>query len=152
MVIQTAIMPDLIMPGRFYDFLLPFVICLSLYNNLSEGIPVVIIFGFIMDGLSGCPFWLYSTTYLWLFAGVRGAIIFLHSGSRFFLIIFVFFAVVLENFIFISMDFILAPDKEPASDMVNIVVAQLVWAVLTAPFFIAFYNYIRERYLKWRAE
>jgi len=151
-VIQTAIMPDLIMPGGFYDLLLPFVVCLSLYNNPGEGIPVVIIFGFIMDGLSGCPFWLYSTTYLWLFAGVRGAIIFLHSGSRFFLIIFVFLAVFLENFIFISMNFILAPDKEPTLNMLNIFVVQLVWALLTAPLFIMSYNYIRERYLKWRVE
>ena len=61
-------------PIHFYDLLVPFVIYLGAYRPPKEAVPVLILAGLAMDGISGGVFGVYLTVYLWLYVGVRWAI------------------------------------------------------------------------------
>ena len=81
-ILQTAVFPHLPLLDSFYDQLIPFMIYLALYRRLREGLLFVVLFGFIMDNISGSSFGLYLTTYCWLLIGVKWTIKFVQVGNR----------------------------------------------------------------------
>ena len=95
-------MPYFSVFDRFYDLLFPFIVFLSLFRPLRESIPVVLFFGIAMDTLSGGPFGLYLTTYLWLFVGVKWMTTFLDVSDSILLLFVVTSGVLLQNLIFIA--------------------------------------------------
>jgi cell shape-determining protein MreD len=148
-LLQTTIMPYFHLFDRFYDLLSPFVIYLSLFHSLRQSIPVVLFFGIVMDSLSGGPFGLYLTTYVWLFVGIRWIITFLHVGDSFLLPFIVAAGVLLQNFIFIGTIAMFEPDAQFLSAAISTVTIQVLWAIFTGPIFLIFFNYSHKRWNSW---
>ncbi|MGA8180995.1 MAG: hypothetical protein WB792_13115 [Desulfobacterales bacterium] len=148
-VVQTTVMPHIPVFERFYDLLTPLVVYLSIFRPVREGTVTILIFGFLMDNISGGPFGLYLTAYFWLFLGVRWAITFLHVGDSFLLPFVVAVGVLMENMIFLGANVMLEQNLQIAQTMVNTVVVQVLWAVLTGPFFLMLFNYSHRRWDRW---
>lgn len=148
-VIQTTVMPHVPMFGRFYDLLLPLVIYLSIFRPVREGAVIVLVFGFLMDNISGGPFGLYLTAYIWLFIGVRWAITFLHVGDSFLLPFVVAVGVLIENLIFIGARAMLEQNLQVSQTIVNTIAVQVMWAIFTGPFFLLLLNYVQRRWDRW---
>ena len=102
LIIQTTILPYIPLTQGMYDLLIPFVIFISICLPIRESLPFALALGLIMDNLSGSPFGLYLTFYLWLFIGVRFIIKFLRVSNKFFLAVVVIVAVLVENILMIA--------------------------------------------------
>lgn len=148
-ILQTTIMPYFSLFDRFYDLLFPFIIFLSVFRSSRESIPIVVFFGFVMDTISGGPFGLYLTTYLWLFAGVKWMITFLDVSDSFLLPFVVAAGVLIQNLIFVAAIAIFNPLPLSFSLTVNTIVVQLLWAIFTGPILILFFHYSHSRWDKW---
>jgi len=146
---QTTVMPYFHLFDSFYDLLSPFVIYLSLFQSLRQSIPVILFFGFLMDSLSGGPFGLYLTTYIWLFIGVKWIITFLHVGNSLLLPFIVAAGVLLQNCIFIGTIAIFEPGTQFLSAALSTVMLQVLWAIFTGPIFLMFFNYSHGKWNKW---
>ena len=86
-------------PSHLYDLMAPFVVYLGVHRLTREAIPVLILGGLAMDGISGCVFGVHLTVYLWTFFGVRWAIQFLHVGNVIFLPLLVTAGVLFESLV-----------------------------------------------------
>ena len=140
-ILQTTVMPYLTILNRFYDLLIPFIAYLGLSRPVREGLLFVCFLGFIMDNLSGSPFGLYLTSYLWLFIGVKGITQLLQVGKRVFVITFIVaVGVLVENLIFLVSFAIFSPELRFAGDAVKIVAVQILWALLTGSLFLILFR------------
>lgn len=142
-------MPFFAVFDRFYDLLFPYIVFLSLFRPLRESIPVVIVFGFVMDTLSGGPFGLYLTTYLWLLVGVKWLTSFLDVNDSVLLLIIVALGVLIQNLIFIAAIIMFSSLALSFSLAVNTIAVQLLWATITGPILLLFFNYTHAKWNAW---
>ena len=148
-IFQTTVMPYYPFFEKFYDLLSPFIIYLSLFHSVRDSLPVVLFLGFVMDTLSGGPFGLYLSTYVWLFIGVRWIINFLHVGNSFLWPFVIAAGVFMQNCIYIGAIAMLEPGSRFSSATVNLVAVQVFWAIFTGPIFLLSFNYLHGRWDKW---
>jgi cell shape-determining protein MreD len=148
-VVQTTVMPYIPLFERFYDLLTPFVIFLSIFRSNRESLVIIFLFGFFMDIISGGPFGLYITAYVWLFIGVRWAITFLHIGDSMLLPFVVALGVLMENFIFVVTSAMFEQSSRVTEAMVSTIIVQVLWAIFTGPLFLMFFNYSHRRWDRW---
>ena len=151
-VVQTTVMPYIPLFDRFYDLLSPFVIYLSIFRSSRESLVIIFLFGFFMDIISGGPFGLYITAYVWLFIGVRWAITFLHVGDSMLLPFVVALGVLMENFIFVVTSAMFEQSSRVSEAMVSTIIVQVLWAIFTGPLFLMFFNYSHRRWDRWLNE
>ena len=151
-VIQTTVMPYIPLFERFYDLLTPFIIYLSIFRSVRESMVIILIFGFFMDIISGGPFGLYLTAYVWLFIGVRWAITFLHVGDSLLMPFVVAAGVLMENLIFIGTSAMFEQSSRISEGMVSTIIVQVLWAIFTGPLFLMFFNYSHRRWDRWYKE
>jgi hypothetical protein len=145
-VVQTTVLAN----AFFYDLLIPFVVYLGLFRSARESLPVIIVLGFAMDNLSGAPFGLYLTVYLWSWVGIKWLMRYLHIRTSALVFSVVPLAVCLEALISIT---VLAMQTSPITDgMGGRIAWQLFWALITGPPFLVFYETARGRIEKWAAE
>ena len=145
-IFQTTILPCLPLFDTFYDLLALYIVYMGVFFGVREGIPVALITGLIMDSLSGGPFGLYFTVYLWLFIGVRQLIKIFHVSNYILLPFVVAAAVLIENIILFVTFAMVEPGRQLSSSVINSVVVQVVWAICTGPFIIQFYNFTYKRW------
>ena len=151
-VIQTTVMPHIPLFERFYDLLAPFVIYLSIFRSVRESMVMVFVFGFFMDIISGGPFGIYLTAYVWLFIGVRWAITFLHVGDGLLLPVVVTAGVLMENLVFIGTSAMFEQSSRISETMVSTIIVQVLWAIFTGPLFLMFFNTSHRRWDLWVKE
>ena len=132
-VFQTTVICRIPLFTGFYDLLCPFIIYLCVYRSLKESIPAILLFGFIMDSISGGPFGLYLTSYMWIFAGVRWIITFLHIRNSPLLLFIVAAAVFVQNLIFTG-SILMVHGISFYSKTLNNIGFQVLWAIFTGPF------------------
>lgn len=132
-ILDTALIPTVPFSAMFYDLLIPFVVYIGLFRPLKEGVAVVLVLGLVVDGLSSGPFGLFLTTYLWLFAGVKWIVTFLHAHSKVILPFVVALGVLLENAVFFGVVGILMPAAQFPLDTHKTILVQFVLAVFTGP-------------------
>lgn len=135
-ILETVVMPCFQMFGRFYDLLIPFVLYLGLYRPVREGLPFVLLLGFMVDCLSGGPSGLFLTIYFWLFILTRWIVTFLHAGNKWLWIISVAIGVLVEDLIIIATLNLLGDSTVAPAQSADRVVGQLLWALCTGPVFI----------------
>ena len=136
LIVQTTILPNIPVLRGMYDLLIPFVIFLSICLPIRESLLFTLILGLIMDNLSGSPFGLYLTFYLWLFVGMRFIIKFLRASNKFFLSMVVIVAVLIENLFMIATFLLFSPTEQMPADAFLIVIQQLLWSLATGPVFL----------------
>jgi hypothetical protein len=105
-----------------------------------------------MDIISGGPFGLYLTAYVWLFIGVRWAITFLHVGDSVLLPFVVAAGVLMENLIFIGTSVMFEQSSRISEAIVSTIVIQVLWAIFTGPLFLMFFNYAHRHWDRWSKE
>ena len=101
-ILKTTLMTYFSMFDQFYDLLIPFVFFLGLYRPAREGIPFILLLGFVLDSLSGGPFGIFMTTYFWIFVLTRWLVTFMHAGNKGLWLIAVAVGVLIENIIIIA--------------------------------------------------
>lgn len=151
-VLQTTVMPCIPWFKNFYDLLFPYVMYLSIFRPVRESIVIILIFGFLMDNISGGPFGLYITAYVWLFIGVRWTITFLHVGDSLLIPFVVAAGVLMENIIFIGISAMLEDGLRNSEQVVRTIFMQVLWALFTGPFFLMFFNRSHQRWDHWFKE
>jgi cell shape-determining protein MreD len=145
-VLQTAVVPLFFTTRGIYDLLIPFVMYAGFFPPVAEGLPIVILLGFIMDCLSASPFGLYLTTYVWLYVGARWLVRFLHAHSNVVLFFSVAVGVLIENILWLTaitllgrMEFI------PSAAVATGIFRQVLWALFTGPLLLFGYMQIPPR-------
>ncbi|MGD9175840.1 MAG: rod shape-determining protein MreD [Desulfobacterales bacterium] len=136
LIIQTTIFPYIPIMRGMYDLLIPFVIFFSICLPIRESLPFALVLGLIMDNLSGSPFGLYLTCYLWLFIGVRFIIRYLRVSNKLFLSVVVIAAVVVQNILMIATFAFLGPLRQLPVNAFLVVTQQFLWVLATGPIFL----------------
>ena len=136
LIIQTTIFPYLPVLRGMYDLLIPFVIFISICLPIRESLPFALVLGLIMDNLSGSPFGLYLTCYLWLFIGVRFIIRFLRVSNKLFLSVVVIAAVIVQNILMVATFALFGPLRQLPVNAFLVVTQQFLWVLATGPIFL----------------
>ena len=126
-------------PAHVYDLLAPFVVYLGVYHPPRAAIPVLVLGGLAMDGISGGVFGVYLTAYLWMYVGVRWAIQFLQVGNLILLPLLVTGGVVFESLVVAFSAVVLASAPWPVESMFPVVSGQVLWGAVTGPFLMLFF-------------
>lgn len=149
-VLQTTIFQQISLLAGFYDLLIVQVIYLGLYHPLRESAVIIGLLGLAMDSLTGGPYGLYLTTYVWIFAAVRWSLTYFHLSSVVVMPFVVAFGVMLENLIHlmgtVSLD---SSSITIARTDFRTVTLQLLWAVLTGPLVLILISMLDRRSGKW---
>lgn len=132
-IVQTTVLPNIPFTGQFYDLLIPLLIYLTLFRPPHESLPFVFFLGLLMDNLSGTPFGLYLTTYLWIYIGVKLVASYLRVGNRILMALIVCGGVLVQNVLIIGSAWVMDSARMLPADALTIVVSQLLWALVTGP-------------------
>jgi rod shape-determining protein MreD len=131
--LQTALIPRLGFVGHFFDLLLPWVIYLAAFRPVHEALPFVVFMGALMDNLSGGPFGLYLTSYVWLYIAVRLAATVVRAENAMVLVLIIIAAVVFQNtFFFMAINMALG-GGHTTGEVIRVVSEQIGWVLLTGP-------------------
>ncbi|RLC31092.1 MAG: hypothetical protein DRH32_04775 [Deltaproteobacteria bacterium] len=145
-VLQTAVVPLFCTTPGVYDLLIPFVVYAGFFRPVAEGLSIIILLGLVMDCLSASPFGLYLTAYVWLYAGAKWLVRFLHVHSGVVLFFIVPAGVLFENILWLLTITLLGRMELVSSGaVVTGVSQQVLWAFFTGPFFLFGYMKI----LRW---
>ncbi len=126
-------------PAYLYDLLGPFMVYLGVHRRPREAIPILVLAGLAMDGISGGVFGVHLTAYLWIYVGVRWAIQFLHVGNVILLPLLVTVGVAFESLVVAFSAVVLASSTWPVDSMLSVVSGQVLWGALTGPFLMLFF-------------
>lgn len=121
-------------PPHLYDLLAPFVVYLGVYRLPREAVPVLVLGGLAMDGISGGIFGIHLSVYLWMYVGVRWATQFLHVGNIILLPVLVMAGVAFESLVIAFSAVVLASSAWPVESMFSVVSGQVLWGAVTGPF------------------
>lgn len=145
-VFQTTIRPQIVTLTGIYDVLIAYVLFLGLFRPLKESLAMILVFGFVMDSLSGGPFGLFLTTYFWLVLISRQVTRFLHPDNRVLRFFCVSFGVIVQNGIYVAMTmvredlaFAPAPIKQAAA-------TQLFWALATGFILVTVFRHCHRKW------
>ncbi len=122
--------------ANLFDLLAPFIVYLGVYRLPREALPIILLGGLAMDGLSGGVFGVHLTAYLWMYVGVCWVIQFLHVGNVILLPLLVSVAVAFESLITAFAAIVLASKAWPVESMFAVVSGQVVWGMVTGPFLV----------------
>ncbi len=132
-IVQTSILPGFSVFSQSFDLL--FVIVLSLSLRFSHpGIGgAVFLLGCVMDSVSGGPFGLYISAYVWIYILVRSLKSLVHLENIVFLICMSAVAVVVEN-AFLIYTFVVGKGADAVySRDIMLMVKQTVLALVVVP-------------------
>jgi hypothetical protein len=125
--------------AHLYDLMAPFVVYLGVCHRPRRAVPVLVLGGLAMDGISGGVFGVHLTAYLWMYVGVRWAIQFLHAGNLILLPLLVAAGVIFESLVVALSAVVLASAAWPVEAIFPIVSGQVLWGVVTGPFLMLFF-------------
>jgi rod shape-determining protein MreD len=148
---QTSLIPRLAFIGHFFDLMLPLVVYLAGFRPLHESLPFVLFLGVLMDSLSGGPFGLFLTSYVWLFIAVRWAATLIRLDNPILLVLVLIAGVAFQNLLFLGLSAFLSSRPVPAGTALQAVSEQIGWVLLTGPVFVAFMRHV-DRRIKRRPE
>ena len=143
-LIQTCIFPVLPLFTNFYDLMIPLIAYLCTTRSMREALPIVIIFGLLMDQLSCSPFLLHVTAYIWLYVSLRWITRVLQVGNRLRLPFIVSIGVLIENFIFMSNIALVEPGMQFPAAALRIAVVQFIWALFTGPLILVVFEHAHK--------
>jgi hypothetical protein len=138
-VFQSTVLAEGVGPSYLYDLMAPFVVYLGVHRLTREAVPVLILGGLAMDGISGCVFGVHLSVFLWMFVGVRWAIQFLHVGNVIFLPLLVTAGVLFESLVVAFSAVVLESSSWPVESIFPVVTGQVLWGAVTGPFLMLFF-------------
>ena len=137
-VLQTTLLA-VVGPDNLYDLLVPFVVYLGAHRMPREALPVLVLAGLAMDGISGGVFGVHLSAYLWLYLGVRWIIQFLHVGNVILLPLMVSTGVAFKSMAVAFSAVVLSSAPWPVESVFPVVSGQILWGAVTGPFLMLFF-------------
>jgi hypothetical protein len=132
-IIQTTVFPLFPVLSNFFDLMLPVIIYIGFFRSTRESIPVLILFGLVMDGLSGAPFGLFFSSYIWLYAVVL-LLKQIFLVKKMLLLSFVAaLGVLIQNGILIVVENLFFPKLNFLVNIVSILWIELLFAIIAGP-------------------
>lgn len=135
-LVQTSVFPSFSIFSQNFDLLLVIILSLSLkFSNIGTGMAIFIL-GCIMDSVSGGPFGLYLSAYVWIYILVRSLKSLVHLENIVFLVCMGAVAVVVEN-AFLVFSFVVkgGADAVCFRDLV-LMAKQVVLGIIFVPFLV----------------
>lgn len=149
-VFKTSIVPQFPLFDGFYDIMLLFVIYVGFFRSIRESLVFIVIFGTIMDAISGGTFGLYTTSYLWQYAFVLWLTRFMRVTNNMILPLVVLCSVVIQNAIFLGSMTLLGTDAVLPPSSLRVVLVQALWGVFTGPILILLLRSAGQKLVKWQ--
>lgn len=148
-VIQTTLSMHFAALRLIYDLFLLLVVYLGFYRPLREGFIFIFICGFIMDSMSGGPFGLYLTSYLWLYLFILWITRFMRISNNMVLPLVVVGSILFQNLVILgTMAVFLAGTIVPPTSYQTVII-QLIAAIITGPVLILLFRNIHTTMEKW---
>lgn len=145
MIAQTTVLPRLLFFNHMYDLLIPVVIHVSIFRSLGESLFLVVLFGVMMDNLSGAPAGFYLTFYIWAFVAVRYLKQLLHVDDIALVTLVIVFAVSLESTALMGLVAVNSSMISGVANAAGFVLTEVFWAALTAPFLLLLLNFLLNK-------
>lgn len=133
-ICQTTVIPRLAFVGYLFDLVLPVVIYLAAFRPLREALPFTVFLGVLMDNLSGGPFGLYLTSYVWLFIAARAAATVARAENPIMIVLILIGAVATQNALFFAILGASGLGYFSGSFALRVVTEQIGWVLLVGPF------------------
>jgi rod shape-determining protein MreD len=135
-IFQTTVLPRLAFVGYCFDLLLPLAIYLAVFRPRHEALPLTVFLGLLMDNMSGGPFGLYLTSYVWLFIAARAASTVVRAENPIMVALIMICAVAGQNALFVAALGAGASGTVgfPAGLAARILAEQIGWVLLVGPF------------------
>ena len=144
-ILQSSVKPYFKLFDGFYDILAIFIIFLGIYRPVRESLSMAFFVGIVMDALTGGPFGLYLTIYLWILFGIRAGISFLHIKGFFLLPIVVSAGVLTESIISSFVAGMASSEGIFLSKALWMAAEQIFWVVCTGTFLFSFIKYVYSK-------
>lgn len=148
-VFQTTWMPSCGLFDHFYDMTILPVVYLGFFRSARGGVSLILIFGIVMDAVSGGPFGTYTTSYFWSFMLAMGLRQIVPMHNLLVLPLLVLCGVLLENSVFIGTIGLLDPNAGLPSAVLRSLATQMGWAVVTGPLLLYFFRTVDISLAKW---
>jgi rod shape-determining protein MreD len=132
-VFRTTLLTYMPATGNFFDPLLALVVYLAVYRPLPESISLLVFVGILMDTVSGGPFGLYLSSYVWLFIGVRLAGAYIRLDAPVPLVLSMAAGVLLQNLVFLAVMTAFHLTRVDPGTMLGMLIGQLGWVLLVGP-------------------
>ena len=132
-VCRTTLLPGAPATENFFDLFLALMVYLAVFRPLHESIPLLLFAGILMDTLSGGPFGLYLTSYVWLFIALRLAALVIRVDAPIPLVILMAAGVLLQNLIFVLTMTAFEATRLGPGDMIRTFTEQVGWVLLAGP-------------------
>lgn len=145
MIVQTSILPRLPFLNYMYDLLIPIVIHASIFGSMGEGLGIALLFGMLMDNISGAPAGFFLTFYVWIFFVVRYLKILLHVDDIALVTLVIVVGVALEGAALIGLVAVNSVMVLGVASMVGLVLTEVFWAALTAPLLLFALNFLLKQ-------
>jgi rod shape-determining protein MreD len=133
-ICQTTVIPRLAFIGHLFDLVLPVVIYLAAFRPLHEALPFTVFLGVLMDNLSGGPFGLYLTSYVWLFIAARAAATVVRAENPIMIVLILIGAVAAQNTLFFAVLGASGRGDFSGGFAVRVAIEQIGWVLLIGPF------------------
>lgn len=133
-VCQTTLLPRTPATENFFDLFLAFMVYLAVFRPLHESLPLLLFAGILMDTLSGGPFGLYLTSYVWLFIALRLAALVIRVEAPILLVTLMAAGVLLQNLVFVVTMTAFELTRLGPGDMLSRFTGQVGWVLLAGPF------------------
>ncbi|MDY6823387.1 MAG: hypothetical protein SWH68_06255 [Thermodesulfobacteriota bacterium] len=148
-LLQSIVLTVWLPFAGFYDLLIPVVLYLAIFRSAGEAVLILPMMGLLMDSVTGGPFGLYILTYVWLLAGIRAIIRYIHGTSIVFLFIAVIVGVTVEANIFWVAQLLAGRTWVVWPDTLGHLVWQLVFAGVTGPFLMLATKALFQKLVYW---
>jgi hypothetical protein len=135
-----------------FDLLLPLIAYISIFGPMVQSIALIIVFGGLMDAISGSPFGLYIVSYLWVLVGVRGSMYLLDAGSLFLFPLILALGIMLQNVLFAFCAHGFSFEAHQLLFLLKSILVEVTLGLIIAPFFLLLFNFIYLRYGQWAAQ
>ena len=149
-ILQTSVMPYFfVFDGIYcvYDLLIPFILYMSIFCPFIESLPMIVLCGFVMDSLSAGPFGIFSTSYMWIFIGIRWIASFIQISGAALSSVLMTLGVFVENaVVFTVFGFMAKGDDLLPDNALFMLSVQLVCAAATGTLIIQTLKYFHITY------
>jgi rod shape-determining protein MreD len=146
LLLQTTLLPNVDLFNNCYDLLIVQIVFLGLYRPVRESVIIIGLLGIAVDSLTGGPYGVYLTTYIWLFLSVRWALVYLRLSDTIILPFVVAYGVLLENLLHFIGAISMNPSSATIAQMsVRPIVMELLWAIFTGPILLGLLSLLHHK-------
>lgn len=144
-VCRTTLLPHAPATEKFFDPFLALIVYIAVFRPLHECLPLLVFAGVLMDTLSGGPFGLYLTSYVWLFIALSLATSAIRVDSPILLVVMIAAGVLLQNLVFVAAMTAFDLTRPRPGDMLGVITEQVGWVLLAGPMLAVLMRSVEQR-------